>query len=428
MGKVGWARMFLVGMVGVLVGALLAPAGHPARAAVSLPAIDVVEVTRGFSSPTSITGAGDGSGRVFVTEQAGLVRIVKGSNLLAAPFLSISDRVRCCGERGLLSVAFPPGFAQKQYFYAYYTDSTGDLVISRFRVTANPDIADPTSEQRVLTVRHRDAGNHNGGQLQFGPDGYLYIGTGDGGGGNDPSNNGQNSSQLLGKLLRIDVETGRPVTYTVPANNPRLPGWAPEIWATGLRNPWRFSFDRLTGDLYIGDVGQSEREEIDFQPAGSAGGQNYGWRIWEGTRCNIPPSGTSTCSTDGFTFPIVEYDHNRGGSVNGGYVYRGTEFPGLQGFYIFSDLGGWIWVAVREGSAWTADRVKLLSGTNLSTNGEDDSANLYVADYGRGILYKIVQAGASSGPTATARVPTPTTPPLGNLRSFIPAASRVAAP
>lgn len=442
--------MMAIALMGIAV-ALLAVAtsrGEPAAAAPTLPALDVREVARGFTQPTSITGAGDGSGRIFVTEQRGVAKIVKGSTVLATPFLTITDRVSCCGERGLLSLAFPPGFAQKQYFYAYYTDRTGDIVVSRFRVTANPDIADPASEQRILTVRHRDHGNHNGGQLQFGPDGMLYVGTGDGGSANDPPNNAQNPASLLGKLLRIDVETGSPVTYTIPATNPKRPGWTPEIWALGLRNPWRFSFDRLTGDLYLGDVGQNAVEEVNVQSVVSPGGENYGWRIWEGSRCNIPPTGSSACPRDGYVFPFAEYGHDRGGSVNGGYVYRGTEFPGLFGVYIFSDLGGWIWAAAREGETWVADRVKLLSSTQLSTHGEDDNANLYVADYGRGILYKIVQAGATPGPTATSGaptlqptygVPTPTgtvlalpprsnPTPVGTERRFIPAVSRSAAP
>jgi glucose/arabinose dehydrogenase len=413
-------RLWTVGIAaaGLAAAVMLAAGatrGGPADAAPSLPSLDVREVVRGFDKPTSITGARDGSGRIFVTEQVGTVKIVKGTSIISTPFLNITDRVLCCGERGLLSLAFPPGFLEKRYFYAYYTDNTGDIVVSRFRLTANPDVADPTSEQRVITVRHGDPANHNGGQLQFGPDGYLYIGTGDGGSGNDPPNNAQNPASLLGKLLRIDVESGSPLTYTVPATNPKKPGWAPEVWAIGLRNPWRFSFDRQTGDLYIGDVGQNDVEEVNVQSATSPGGENYGWRIWEGSRCNIPPTGGGSCPREGFVFPFAEYRHNRGGSVNGGYVYRGSEFPGLYGVYIFSDLGGWIWAAARQGDTWVYDRVKLLSNTQLSTHGEDDAANLYVADYGRGILYKIVQAGAS-----------PVLP--GADRRFIPAVSRFARP
>lgn len=447
MGRLWTAALTLLGAV-LAVTALATTTDGPADAAPTLPAIDVREVARGFDRPTSITGAGDGSGRIFVTEQRGIVKIVTGSSVAATPFLSITDRVSCCGERGLLSLAFPPGFAQKQYFYAYYTDRTGDIVISRFHVTPNPNVADPASEQRVLTISHREAENHNGGQLQFGPDGYLYIGTGDGGRANDPWNNAQNPTSLLGKMLRIDVETGRPLTYTIPATNPKKPDWAPEIWAIGLRNPWRFSFDRLTGDLYIGDVGQNAVEEVNVQSAVSPGGENYGWRVWEGSRCNIPPAGSSACPRDGYVFPVAEYGHDRGYSVNGGYVYRGSEFPALYGVYIFSDLGGWIWAAAREGGTWTYNRVKFLSNTQLSTHGEDDNANLYVADYGRGILYKIVQAGATPGPTATSGVPTlqptfgvptptgtvlapaarPTLTPVGTDRRFIPAAPRGAVP
>ncbi|GIW11012.1 MAG: glucose dehydrogenase [Dehalococcoidia bacterium] len=373
---------------------------RPSAAAPPLPSLTATLVASGLTNPTSITGAGDGSGRLFITEQAGTARILRLRNeqVLPVPFLDIRDRVSNGGERGLLSLAFPPGFAQKRYFYAFYTDTTGDLVISRFRLTADPDRADPASEQRVLTIPHREGDDHNGGQLQFGPDGYLYIGTGDGGQDNDEPNNAQNPGVLLGKLLRIDSETGSPLTYTVPASNPRQPGWRPEIWALGLRNPWRFSFDRLTGDLYIGDVGQLATEEIDFQPAGSPGGENYGWHIWEGTRCNVPP-----CTTEGFTFPIFEYNHPVGISVIGGYVYRGTEFPALQGVYIFADLIGDVWALVRDGGQWVGGKVLELN-SEISTLGEDDSANLYLADYTNGKVYRLGLAGAIPQPTATPRV------------------------
>ena len=410
------------GVLATLIALWTTEEKRPSAAAPPLPSLTATLVASGLTNPTSITGAGDGSGRLFITEQAGIARILKPSTgqVLPTPFLDIRSRVSCCGERGLLSLAFPPGFAQKRYFYAFYTDTTGDLVISRFRLTTDPDRADPASEQRLLTIPHREASNHNGGQLQFGPDGYLYIGTGDGGRANDPPNNAQNPGVLLGKLLRIDSETGLPLTYTVPASNPRKPGWRPEIWALGLRNPWRFSFDRLTGDLYIGDVGQNQREEINFQPAGSPGGENYGWRIWEGTRCNIPP-----CTTEGFTFPIFEYNHPVGISVIGGYVYRGTEFPALQGVYIFADLIGDVWALVRDGGQWVGGKVLELN-SEISTLGEDDSANLYVADYRNGKIYRLALAGAAPQPTATPRVlvvtPSPTPPASTTL--FLPLAGK----
>ena len=222
-----------------------------------------------------------------MVEQGGRIRIIRNGVLEATPFLDITGRVSCCSERGLLSVAFPPGYAAKGHFYVNYTNKAGNTVVARYRLTTNPDVADPGSEQVVLTVPQPYA-NHNGGQLAFGPnDGYLYIGMGDGGSGGDPENRAQNPAELLGKLLRINVETGNPNTYTIPASNPftQTAGYRPEIWALGLRNPWRFAFDRLTHDLYIADVGQDAYEEVDFQPAASTGGENYGWRIMEGLHC-----------------------------------------------------------------------------------------------------------------------------------------------
>ena len=254
-------------------------------------------VVSGLSAPVAITHAGDGSGRLFVVEQRGIVKIIKGGVLQSVPFLDITDRVLSGGERGLLSIAFPPGFSSKGYFYVNYTRiPDGTTYISRFRMTNNPDMANPNSEEIILTVQQPFA-NHNGGQIAFSPrDGYLYIGMGDGGSGGDPQNFAQNLNDLpgnmkfLGKMLRIDVELGT-APYSIPSDNPILNGVRSEIWALGLRNPWRFSFDRNTHDLYIGDVGQSSREEINFQSASSQGGENYGWRILEGSLCFNPPVG-----------------------------------------------------------------------------------------------------------------------------------------
>ncbi|MGD9974492.1 MAG: sorbosone dehydrogenase family protein, partial [Desulfatirhabdiaceae bacterium] len=252
------------------------------------PAIVIEPYGSGFSSPVHITHAADGAGRLFVVEQPGRIQIMKNGGTLPVPFLDISDRVSCCGERGLLSVAFPPDYAMKGYFYVNYTNLSGDTVVARYHISANPDVADAATEEILLTIAQPFA-NHNGGQLAFGPDGYLYIGTGDGGSGGDPFNNGQSTNVLLGKILRIDVEAGIE-PYAIPATNPfqLIEGYRPEIWALGLRNPWRFSFDTLTGDLFIGDVGQNEYEEINFQPAESTGGENYGWRIMEGFHCYNP--------------------------------------------------------------------------------------------------------------------------------------------
>ena len=245
------------------------------------PAIQVQRLVGGVTQPTHVAAVPDGGGRLWVVEQPGRIRLVRNGVLAQAPVLDITSRVSCCGERGLLSVAFPPGFATKRYFYVNYTNLAGNTVIGRYRLTAD-DVADPASETVVLGVDQPFA-NHNGGQLAFGPDGFLYIGMGDGGSGGDPFGNGQSLGTLLGKILRIDVESGTQ-PYAVPPSNPFVgrAGARGEIWAYGLRNPWRFSFDRATGDLYIADVGQELYEEVDFQPAASRGGENYGWNIMEG--------------------------------------------------------------------------------------------------------------------------------------------------
>jgi glucose/arabinose dehydrogenase len=260
-----------------------------------------------------VTSARDGSGRLFVVEQGGRVKIVKNGTVLPTPFLDISGRVSCCGERGLLSIAFPPGLGPKSQFWADYTDVNGDTTISRFSFSG--DAANAAFETVLLKIA-QPFSNHNGGQLAFGPDEYLYIGMGDGGSGGDPNNNGQNLGSLLGKILRIDVR-GTASPYGIPSDNP-FAGSSParsEIWAYGLRNPWRFSFDRKTGDLFIGDVGQSAWEEVDFQAAGSSGGANYGWRVTEGAHCFNPATG---CGFAGITLPVAEYSHANGCSITGG--------------------------------------------------------------------------------------------------------------
>lgn len=277
--------------------------------------------------PTHVTHAGDGSGRLFITEQEGRIVIVKDGVLLSAPFLDIRGRVSCCGERGLLSVAFPPAYREKRYFYVNYTDTAGDTKVARYRVTKDADRADPASEEIVLTVQQPYA-NHNGGQLAFGPDGNIYIGMGDGGSANDPYGYGQKMNTLLGKLLRIDVESGgRP--YAVPLSNPFVgkKDARPEIWASGLRNPWRFSFDRATGDLFIADVGQNSFEEVNVQPSSSKGGENYGWNIVEGFHCFQ----SKTCDTTRLAMPAAEYGRDEGCSVTGGMVYRGKALPISRG-------------------------------------------------------------------------------------------------
>ena len=305
-----------VGALGLLM-VLAAPLGpRPAAlagpaAAVPWPQIVLSERFSGLSQPVHIANAGDGSGRLFVVERGGTIRVIRNGDLLGVPFLDIADRVGSAGgEQGLLSVAFPPDYASQGHFYAYYTDLSGNVVVARYFLTVDPDVADPAGEQVVLSIPHPTYGNHNGGQLAFGPDGYLYAGTGDGGGGGDPFGNAQDPGVLLGKLLRLDVESSSPLTYTIPASNPytQTAGYRGEIWALGLRNPWRFSFDRLSGDLYIADVGQGSREEVDFQAAAGAGGENYGWNVLEGSLCYDPPSGCTPPSL--YVPPVAEYDHS----------------------------------------------------------------------------------------------------------------------
>ncbi|WP_298982821.1 sorbosone dehydrogenase family protein, partial [uncultured Caldilinea sp.] len=323
-------------------------------------------VASGFSEPVYITHAGDGSGRLFVVEKVGLIKIIQNGQTLSQPFLDIRDRVGNDGEAGLLSVAFPPDFAQNGYFFVYYNHKNKNLVppdprdagnndgydtvVARFRVSGDPNRADANSEERIL-LRNQPYANHNGGLILFGPDGRLYIGLGDGGSAHDPLNAGQDLNTWLGKILRIEVSGAG--TYTVPADNPFVgrSDAKPEIWDWGLRNPWRFSFDRLTGDLFIGDVGQNQREEISLHPAGQPGGLNFGWDCREG---DIAHSTTAPCNGP-FVEPIVAYPRSDGQSVTGGYVYRGGDFPRLHGRYFFADfLQGRIWSIQRTGGGWSA--------------------------------------------------------------------------
>ncbi|HEX8502759.1 MAG TPA: PQQ-dependent sugar dehydrogenase [Pyrinomonadaceae bacterium] len=370
-----------------------------------LPALELRPPLGGFTAPVGVTNAADGSNRLFVVEQGGRIRVVKNGALLPTPFLNISARISSGGERGLLGLAFPREYARKGYFYVNYTNPAGDTIISRFqRSAADPDVADPASEQILLTIGQPFA-NHNGGQLAFSQrDRMLYVGMGDGGSGGDPGNRAQNPADLLGKILRIDTETGRPYTYTSPPTNPFVTaaGFRPEIWALGVRNPWRFSFDRLTADLYVADVGQGSWEEVNFQPAASAGGENYGWRIMEGTHCFNP----NPCNPAGLTPPIVEYGHGAGDcSVTGGYVYRGFPYPRMQGLYFYGDFcTGRIWALRRESGVWQ-NSLLLDTSIQISAFGEDEPGNLYVVSYGAGQIHELVDAGQTPVPVAT---PTPT--------------------
>ena len=376
----------------VLALAILGPVagcGEYFSAPQSTLGLSLTPVVSGLASPTVIAHAGDGSGRLFVVEQRGTVRIVdSGGALLPTPFLDISALLLSGGEQGLLGLAFPRGFSSKRYFYVNYTrTSDGATVVSRFSVSANPYLADVTSEEVILVVSQPFA-NHNGGQLAFGSDGLLYVGLGDGGSGGDPLGNGQNKGTLLGKLLRLDVEAGV-VPYRIPPGNPFVadPTARGEIWALGLRNPWRFSFDRVGGDLYVADVGQSAWEEIDFQAAGTAGGANYGWNLLEGPACYSPAVGCVAPPL--YSAPVAYYGHDFGCSVTGGYVYRGPGNPGMQGIYFYGDFcSGRVWGLRRIGIGWQAE---LLQQTALaiSTFGEDEAGRLYMADYTTGTIYRI---------------------------------------
>ncbi|MBA3531356.1 MAG: PQQ-dependent sugar dehydrogenase [Ardenticatenales bacterium] len=350
------------------------------------PVLSLIPFAEGFANPVDIASAGDD--RLFVVEQAGRIRVVESDGRVRpTPFLDIVGRVNSDGnEQGLLGLAFHPGYASNGYFYVNYTNSAGDTVIARFQVSSDPNVANGQSEHLILGIDQPYA-NHNGGDLAFGPDGYFYIATGDGGGGGDPQNRAQNGGTLLGKVLRIDVDGGDP--YAIPPTNPFVdnPAVLDEIWALGLRNPWRYSFDRETGDLYIGDVGQGAREEIDFQPASSNGGENYGWRLMEGTLCYNP---TTNCNPGTLTLPITEYDHDLGYSVTGGYVYRGSRFPAMVGYYLFADYGtGRFWSLRRDGAGrWQRTEVGNFSGT-YSSFGEDAQGELYVAGHTAGIIYHL---------------------------------------
>lgn len=345
-----------------------------------------VEIARGLSLVTDIQSPRDGSGRLFVVEQGGRIRVVRDGQLLATPFLDIRSRVVSGGERGLLGLAFPPDYASKGWFYINYTEggSAPNLrtVIARYRVSRDdPNSADPASEERILVV-NQPFDNHNGGQLAFSPrDGYLYAGLGDGGSGNDPQRNGQNPAALLGKMLRLDVESGV-APYRVPEDNPFVHDsrFRPEIWAWGLRNPWRFSFDRETGDLWIADVGQNRLEEVNFQPASSPGGENYGWVTMEASLCVTPG-----CNQAGLVPPVFEYGRNLGASITGGFVYRGARYPSRQGHYFVADyISARFWAIRRSASGWESRQVFEFPNRLISTFGEDEHGEIYFATYDSG--------------------------------------------
>ena len=367
-----------------------APAAPPAPPAAFDPAnYQWQPVAQGFVQPLLVTHAGDGSGRIFVVEQTGLIWVVESDRTtLSEPFLDFSlqlpDKLFEGGysEQGLLGLAFPPDYENNGFFFINYTDRAGDTVLSRFSVDVNdPNRAGDSSEEVLLTFDQPFA-NHNGGHLAFGPDGYLYIGLGDGGSGGDPQGNGQNLGVLLGKILRLDVDSGAP--YAIPADNPFVAteGARHEIWAYGLRNPWRFSFDRATGDLFIGDVGQNAYEEVSFQPGDSAGGENYGWNYMEGLHEFEPGPPPADAVA-----PIAEYAQTQGGcAVTGGYVYRGPALPEAAGVYFYGDYcSGLLWTLTRDaGGAWQ-NALAFDTDFSISSFGEDEAGELYLVDLSGGI-------------------------------------------
>lgn len=344
---------------------------------------------RTLDRPVGLAHAGDGSGRLFVVEQRGTIRVAKDHVVVSEPFLDVRNLVLCCGERGLLGLAFHPDFERNGYVFINYTDLAGDTVVARYRIAADdPDRLDPNSASIILRVA-QPFSNHNGGHLAFGPDRFLYIGLGDGGSAGDPADRAQNRGELLGKMLRIDVDGAAP--YAVPPSNPfvDVAGARGEIWALGLRNPWRYSFDRDTGDLWIADVGQGTWEEVNFQPFSSGGGENYGWRRMEGAHCFNPPAG---CDDGTLTKPVAEYSHAEGCSVTGGYVYRGRRYPALRGTYVYGDLcSGKIFGVTRSATGEFASRLLLQTNFTISSFGEDESGELLVVDYS-GAVHALIDA------------------------------------
>jgi glucose/arabinose dehydrogenase len=414
-------------LTAVLLGGLAL--SRPAASAGSLN-VSLVPHAAGFSGAVGI--AHHDTNRLYVTEQAGRIRIIQPlGGVIPAPFLDIDDRVLSGGERGLLGLAFHPDYANNGFFYVYYTrDGTasqdGDLVISRFSVTGDPNVADPNSELILLVIEHSEFGNHNGGNLEFGPDGYLYIGTGDGGSGGDPDDNGQRTTTLLGKLLRIDVDLGgggagspdncsnTGTGFEVPSDNPFVDGAGgdcDEIWAWGLRNPWRFAFDPLNGDLFIGDVGQNSWEEIDHQPASSSGGENYGWDCYEGNNLYSDGSQSVPCGDEeDYTFPIKEYSSSGSHcSVTGGEIYRGTLYPEMYGHYIYADYcSGNFWSLFHTGGGnWTNTSLGDFGGS-FTAFGTRADGELYVTN-GSTVFHIVEDTTVTATPTASSTaIPSPT--------------------
>ncbi|MDT8305988.1 MAG: PQQ-dependent sugar dehydrogenase [Anaerolineae bacterium] len=374
--------------------------------------LETIVAPGGLQQPVGIANAGDE--RLFVLERAGRIQVIAGDGTVGGqPFLDIRDRVESQGggEQGLLGLAFHPDYSNNGHFYVNYTAKPeGDTHIARFSVTHDPNLADADSEVILLTVA-QPYPNHNGGDLAFGPhDGYLYVALGDGGSGNDPGNRAQDTGELLGKLLRLDVDGGpgsRPAdcgtgdNYRIPSDNPLIgeAGACDEIWALGLRNPWRLSFDAPSDDLFIADVGQVAWEEVNVRPA-TAAGENYGWSCYEGTHEN-PNTAMQDCGpASAYTMPVFEYGHDEGCAITGGYVYRGSRNPALHGRYLFTDFcSGYFWNMSRDSNGgWSAQRHDELAGGRYASLGEDSNGELYVADMFAKALYRITEASGSEAP------------------------------
>ncbi len=365
--------------------------------------ISLIQFSSGYSMPVDIKNGGDD--RLFIVEQQGKIRIADSAGVLSSkPFLNIIPRVQFSGEQGLLGLAFAPDFLSSGYFYLNYSEkNTGHTIISRFHVDSlTPDSADPSSEEIILRI-FQPFTNHNGGHIGFGPDGYLYIGMGDGGSSGDPENRAQNPDSLLGKMLRIEVNPSFP-GYKIPQSNPFVGDSTlgrGEIWSLGLRNPWRWSFDALTGDLWMGDVGQSLREEIDIEVAQSHGGLNYGWKCWEGNNQFSSGGGCQPFSI--YSPPVYQYNHVMGGfcSVTGGYVYRGARYNELYGKYFYADfcLSQIQYLEANDSGGYTNSNLGLLGATNISTFGVDKNGELYCAGLNSGIIYRFISSDCK--PVAT---------------------------
>jgi glucose/arabinose dehydrogenase len=391
------ARLCRRGAAGVLSACVFILTFGSGRSAAA--AIELQLVAPNVPFIVGIEDALDDSGRLFLVRQAGRILIHDGTQVLPDPFLDISSLVRFDGEQGLLGLAFHPSYPGNGLFYVHYTNRSGMTVIARYHVSSNPNVADPSSATTLLTQAQPFA-NHKGGRLAFGPDGFLYIALGDGGSAGDPMNNGQRLDTILGKLLRIEVNSGSP--YGIPASNPfvGVSRARPEIWAYGLRNPWRFAFDRETGDLLIADVGQGAWEEIDFQPAAASGGQNYGWGLMEGRHCYNP---STNCNSESLTLPILEYSHLLGCSVTGGFRYRGTLLTNHIGTYFFADYcSGRIWGATQDAlGEWTT--IQLLdTDIMVTTFGERSDGEIFLSQYGaNGQLYRLMPGASTPVLTVT---------------------------